>query len=356
MQTVVYSDDYKPIHPVFNEMDRFYNLTSEKEYKQVGLIKETFDRSFSDLLYLFKKYGNVKYNFRLVDKNYKPLDLPKYNRDNLIFGFSGGKDSVAAALYYKDAGYNVYLYHLRGFNPSYPDEYKQAEKLAKELDLPLYVDSLKLQGKHEWLVSHPLKCMLLYNNMIQWGIKNNIGYNLAVGHFLDSNLDVAAFERQASDTTDFIEAYYQIIRSILPNFEIKLCLSTSTDTFDVLLQYPKLLELSQSCMCQQRFREYNKKKIETKYNIKLMPNRCGCCSKCSREYIYYSDHDVLDFNEAYYMKCLQNLLDFQRKSWSAEKQIEDFTTLYKKYIGYSPKQSKIYEKLLKLSIKNGKIK
>lgn len=356
MQTVVYSDDYKPIHLVFSEMDRFYTLTSEKEYKQAGLIKDSFDKSFSDLLSLFRKYGHIKYGFKLVDRKYKPLDIPKYNKNNIILAFSGGKDSVAAALYYKDAGYNVHLYHLRGLNTAYPDEYKQAEKLAHELQLPIHISTIKVKGKHSWEVTHPCKCMLLYNQMIQYGIKNNIGYSLAVGHFLDEYLDEAAFERETSDTIDFDEAYYQIIRTIIPDFEIKRCLNASADTFDVLLEHPKLLELSQSCMCQQRFREYNKKKIEEKYSIQLMPNRCGGCSKCSREYIYYADKGLLEFNEIYYLKCLQNLVDFQKKMWSTEKPVETIKELFKKYIGYSHKQSKIYEKLLKLSIKDGKIK
>ena len=70
--------EYAHVHPVFDEIDRFYTLTSEKNpANSNALIKPEFDFAFEYLQDLFNEYGNCNYNFKYVNKAYLKLKLPK---------------------------------------------------------------------------------------------------------------------------------------------------------------------------------------------------------------------------------------------------------------------------------------
>lgn len=360
MQQILRNNNQKTIHPIFNEMDSFYVRTNSKPVakraKSTSLLlnkKPKYDISLKALYDFFDEYGGVRYDFDFVDRKYEPLDLPKYDKRNIILAFSGGKDSVAAALYLKEADYNVYLYHLRNYN-SVKDEYVQAEKLAKLLDMPLYVDSIKSLQKSEWGITHPLQSMVLYNRMIVYGIENNIGYQIACGDYMEESLklDRDMFDMQASDTQEFVEAYHEVIRTILPNFDLTLCHNNRFDALNILEQHPDILLECQSCMCQQRFREYNRQQKMKKFNVKLMPNRCGGCLKCAIEYIYYADRGILKLNEDYYMDCIRVLMKRARQ-YTNKPTIEE---VWSWYLGDDISESVLYNRLLNLGGKRGKIR
>ena len=88
--------NYKNIHPIFDDLERLYYCTSEREY-QGGLIQPSFDAFFFYIVNIFNAYGNTNYDFNYVDKCYSKLKLPKYDSKNMIVCFSGGKDSTATA-------------------------------------------------------------------------------------------------------------------------------------------------------------------------------------------------------------------------------------------------------------------
>ena len=56
-----------------------------------------------------------------------------------------------------------------------------------------------------------------------------------------------------------------------------------------------------------RYRDYLKEKNEAKYNVKILPHRCGSCWKCCLEYCILVNEGILIKNEAFYKHCLKVL-------------------------------------------------
>lgn len=336
MQTV--GHNYKNISPLFDDMERLYAATSERVYKG-GLIAPTFDVLFYNIANLFNEFGGTDYQFNYTEKFYDRLKLPKYDSKNIIVLFSGGKDSTATALYYKKRGYNVYLYHVRGINKSYPDEWKQAEKIAEYLDMPLYIDEYSMKGKLD-IPDHPMKNMIIANGAIHYGIRENIGTKISPGNHYTNHLESDAFYYCGDDCPEMWWVYESLIEQIIPKFRMYIPLKNTNSTMNLLADDLKLTELCLSCVGAQRFRAWNKQRIESKYNIHLLENRCGTCWKCCLEYIYLCDMHKLEYNEEYYKHCLNVLKKMDKEEHGGE-----FTTwenLWNDYILYPIKKSHGY--------------
>lgn len=336
MQSVGHT--YKNIHPLFDDMERLYYYTSEREYKS-GLVKPIFDVLFSNIVYYFDVYGDTYYSFNYVEKYYDKLSLPKYDTKNIIVLFSGGKDSTATALHYKKKGYNVYLYHVKGINRSYPDEWKQAQKIADYIGLPLYIDEFKMEGKLD-IPDHPMKNMIIANGALHYGIRENIGIKIAPGNYLTSYLDSNPFYYSGDDCLEMWTEYEYIIGKIIPNFKVYISLNNIKSTINLLSKDMKLMEMCLSCVGAHRFRAWNKQRIESKYNIHLLENRCGTCWKCCLEYIYLCDMGYAEYNKDYYKHCLKTL----RKTNEIEND-KAFTTwedLWNDFLFYPMKRSTFF--------------
>lgn len=333
MQKINHSAGYKALHPIFDEFERFYFATSGNSVQgSNSLIPIEFDRTFEPLQGIFNEHGKQHYNFSFTNKNYSTLSLESYDKNNIIIAFSGGKDSVATALKYKDLGYNIYLYHLRGLKTnSYPTEWKSAKELAEHLNLPLVIEDIQLLGKLDF-PEHPLKNIIIANSMLQYGIKNHIGINIAFGNYTTSELDYTAFYYAGDDCIDMWGYYGYILSNIIPDFKVGLILSDLNDTLETMSTDKDLLALCQSCLGAHRFREYNRKHVQEKYGIELMPNRCGVCWKCAVEYIYMTDHNVLQYNEGYYKHCIDVLKKANKHENGLEfTGIQDLWNVYFKY-------------------------
>lgn len=353
----------KNIHPIFDDIERLYAYTSERKYVSNTLIKPKFDLCFSDILDLFYQYSDADYDIELTDKHYSKLKLPKYNSKNMIILLSGGKDSISTLLHYKSMGYNLYLYHLRGYNRVAPDEYKQVQKIADYLNLPLQIDEIKWKGKHDWGLTHPLKSFILYNEALNYGIKNNIGTKIACGDFLTSSLEqddlfedgFDRFNSIAGDTAELLYAYEEIIQTIIPNFKIFRANKNYHTSFRKLQQEPKLLELSMSCVNPQRFRERLRTQAMNKYKVNLLEHRCGYCWKCSSEYIYYTDHGLFEYNEQYYIQCLNNLAKALFTEYNINlNTVNDLQKLWDNYFFYPMTKSK-WKNIFNAKLVRGKI-
>ena len=350
MQKIIHSQDYRSIHPIINELEQFYALTSEKTLQsQTALFKPTFDNAFGYLQSLFNQYGDTVCDFDLVQKNYPTLDIPK-KRNTVIVCFSGGKDSTATAVYYKNLGYDVYLYHVKAINKSYPDEWKRAQDVADYLELPIYFDTYELKGQLGF-IEHPMKNMIIANGALQWAVHNNLGYNIAVGNYLTGGLNSSMFYICGDDSPQLWDAYELILRKAIPDFRVSIVLKNHGDTLDILSSDIKLFELCQSCIGAQRFRKWNHDNNEKKYGIKLLKHRCGSCWKCCVEYIYLADHDKVEYNEPYYIHCL----DVLKKSDLRENGVIFSTVenLWDGYFQYDISKSK-YKNILKYGRRGNK--
>lgn len=341
MQSIAHSSNYKSIHPIFDEFEKMYFALSDDPLQfSNSLVPMVFDESFENMQRVFNIYGDYKYNYTFTDKHYPTLDVPEYDKNNVILAFSGGKDSVATALILKESKYNVYLYHVKGLKTaSYPDEWKNAKAIAEYLGLPIIIDEIKLEGKLPFS-EHPMKNMIIANRMLEWGIKNNIGVQIEFGNYTTSKLDYTAFYYAGDDCVDMWGTYETIMQKVFDDasFFVGLDLTNLNETLEILSKDKKLLALCKSCLGAYRFRKHNHKINCNKYGIELLPERCGSCWKCALEYVYMTDHDVLEYNEGYYKHCI----DVLRKANKHENKL-DFTgikDLWNVYFKYDMSLSK----------------
>lgn len=338
MQRVAEHPTY--ISPLFSEFDRAYALTSERTQRN-SLFAQVFDYSFKELFDLFDEYGDAEYHVGYsAFKNVVKIPFPKA-RKTIIICCSGGKDSLATILHYKKKRYRVILYHLKGINLTYKDEWKSVEKIAEVLKLPLVTEEIKLVGRQEW-VEHPMKNMILANMALQYGIKNNLTTKIAFGNFSTSSLDSDPFEVCGGDCAEMWDVYQNIMRRLIPDFRIFTPLHNFQDTIDALLEKPDLLKYTQSCIGAYRYREYLHKNNEEKYNIQLPPHNCGSCWKCCLEYCVFCDNGVYEYNEEYYKHCLDILRKTLRRENGEKYSINE---VFDHYFFYSREKSKYLGKI-----------
>lgn len=333
MQTISHS--YKNIHPIFTDIEKYYCLVSEKEGKK-SMIPNNFDVSFNYLNELFKYYGNTKHSINFIGKHYSKIDLPQYDSNNIILAFSGGKDSTAYAKILKDKGCNVYLYHVQNINAVF-DERKSAQAIADYLELPIYFDTVKMSGHHEW-IEHPMKNMIIANGAIHYGIRENIGTTIAFGNYINSTVENDSFDFCGGDDIEMWQAYEEIISQVIPNFYIRMNLENLGDTLDAICGDMQLLNLTQSCIGRAGLREYNRQRIRSKYHVELPLNRCGYCYKCCIEYVYMADRGLVEFNEAYYKNCIRLLRQNIKKEYG---EMPDIYTLWDRFFFYDISESKL---------------
>lgn len=325
------------VSPAMDDIDNIYAYLSDKP--DVALVKSVYDESFKDLVDTFREWGKENWQVEYHKKDYPALTPIENN--NIILAFSGGKDSIASALRYKEQGYNVYLYHLRHINPSFADEWQCAQDSANMLGLPIFFDDVRFMGYHKW-TEHPMKNMLIANGALSYGIREGITTDIAFGNYTTSYLDDNVFDRCAGDCSDMWETYEAIIQRVLPDFMIQMNLDNMGDTLDAISDRKDLLNASLSCLCRHSLREYRKNWVKTKFGIDLFKRRCGSCYKCCVEYIYMTDHNKMPYSEDYYKYCMGQLYRVAR----VEKiQLQEVSDLWDNYFMYDISESHITEDL-----------
>ena len=294
----------KHLNSLFKEFEKLYTYTSDIEHATT-LLPSSYSLCFKPLIDLFNKHSKSSYNVNYKRTEYKHI-VPKKskltNNGRIILCYSGGKDSTATAIRLKNEGWDIILYHLRGINQTYKDEYKTAEKVAELLNIPIIIENISLKGKHDW-TEHPMKNMIVANHAIQWGIDNDFTTNICFGNFTTSSLYSDSFEICGGDCREMWEVYEGIIQQIIPKFHMHFVLSSFQDTVDIIRQNKELLPFVQSCIGPYRYREYLHTKNENRYGVKLLPHRCGSCWKCCLEYCMFEDNP----NNEFYNHCIDIL-------------------------------------------------
>ena len=257
----------------------------------------------------FKKYINnlnclgFKNKECVSPKYVKCADFYKFEENNkIMIMFSGGKDSTALAMKYRNLGFDVVLYFLQGINISYRDEIDRAKEVASELGLPLIIDTIKVLGHGEFL-ENPTKNQLILSFAINKGLELGI-YRYSYGGFTEDTVETSAFDRNFSDSIETFEWYKDCITAVFPQIEIITPFSNEIETLKIVGKHSKIWEMFQSCLSPYRYKEYLKTTNERKYNIKLLKNRCGSCWKCCMEYIVWCDLGLVDYNKDFYKHCL----------------------------------------------------
>ena len=330
------------VHPLLDEIDRLYAYLSEEPNNT--LVHPVWDKSFEPLITEFNHRVADLWSANYVDSEWEKIS--PIDNNNLILSFSGGKDSIATAIKYRELGYNVYLYHLQHINPSFADEWQCAKEVADILGLPIFIDNIRFIGHHMYM-EHPMKNMLIANGALSYGIREGIGTTVAFGNYTTMLLDDNVFERCAGDCMDMWDVYDAIIQRILPDFKVLSILDNLGDTFDTLIDRFDLLNASLSCLCRHSLRDYRRGWVKSKFGIDLFNRRCGSCAKCCMEYIYMTDHDKLGFSEDYYKYCLNQLYKVSIDEGVA---VWNVYELWDNFFFYSIRKSKIFNDLQEVKL------
>lgn len=355
MQTIKHTSDYYELSCIFTDLERMYAELSEPlKRPKPKLFVQPYDNTFYPILKTFEKMSGYSFpHMEFEEQRFTPIPLPQMDSKNIIVCYSGGKDSFSVIRHYQQLGYNVYAYHIKGLNKTYYDEWEVAEKMAEKLGVPLYIDSVAYKGTHCW-IEHPMKNMIMATMALSWGIKNGISTKIAVGTFKTAHVADVAFEVCAGDTVEMWKLYEAIIQKVIPSFQMYIPNKNFQTAYDLLLKEPEHLPLTISCLTPNRFRKLFRRRTMRNYTIDLMPYRCGCCWKCATEYVWFCDHDVLEYNRDYYIHCLEVLLNTLEQETGYP--IHDLHYVWDTYFFYSIKKSKAYEELKHAFIHSRKIK
>ena len=334
---------------IMDDIDRLYSQLSEPE-KVKPVVPQYYDDSFESLVTTFEEYSPYKWSIDFKHREYEEIE--PIEKNNVILAFSGGKDSIASAIRFKEYGYNVYLYHMRNINPTFSDEWECAQKLADMLELPIFIDEVHFKMFHKW-TEHPMKNMLIANGALSYGIREGITTHIAFGNYVTSLLRDNVFDRCAGDCMDMWDNYNEIIQRCLPSFEMDANLDNMGDTLDMLADRPDLLNESLSCLCRHSLRDYRKNWVKQKFGIDLFNRRCGSCYKCCVEYIYMADHDKLKYSEEYYKYCLGQLY---RVALVEKIPVKNVIDIWSTYIFYPLDDSHIGEQIKTARLLKEKIK
>lgn len=338
MQRVEYTGHN--IHPLFDELEQVYAYTSVREHKDNQLVMPAFKALLKPVFDTFDKYAEVNYRVSFMDVLSTPVDV--FSIENIpktiILCYSGGKDSTATAIWYKEHGYDVILYHLRNINQTYKDEWKNVQKMADKLGMTLIMQSISLKGKHDW-VEHPLKNWIIANRALQYGISHHITSQIAFGNFTSSTLESDPFDVCGGDCKEMWSLYNNIIGTIIPGFEMHTPLTNMKDTLDILMEHKNIAVMCQSCIGPFRYRDYLGKNNRIKYNLDLPEHRCYSCWKCCLEYIVYTDNDIYEYNEEMYKHCLEILRNTIKKEQGLRISLDE---VWDHYFFYDKSRSKYY--------------
>lgn len=231
--------------------------------------------------------------------------LKQYNfktNKKIIIGFSGGKDSVAAAILAKQSGYNPILYHLYGINRTYKFERVNAKKIAKELQMPYVEEYIEIKGKQEF-PDHVFKNQIILCSMLDFGVTEKVNSYL-LGNHLFENCKDANVQFEFSDSLEQINLFDKWVTSYLLNYKRETILKNNMHAVDIILKYDKnLINLYSSCITPLYRKPMMRKYIHKKFGDVLLEGRCGYCYKCTKEYIHLVDSGVLPKNKPFYLHC-----------------------------------------------------
>lgn len=331
-QKLIFKKEYQK-YSFIQEIQKLWNIfaDTEIEYNNKDITLYETSKYIIDSMEIGLKQS---YNYTF-QPNPAPINIENQNK-TIICCISGGKDSAAAAIYYKNLGYKVYLYTVKGINLGYPEEYKAALRIADALKLPIYVDEIKITGK-KFYIEHPLKNQVIASMALAYSLENNLSSILTFGNYQKENNSLSNWGVSWTDNYDLWKQFNLYIQNFIPKAKVLIPFYEENDALSILNNNFNIVPLYQSCLSTIRHRGYLQKHNQEKYNITLFPNRCGSCYKCCIEYIYFCDHDKLDYNKDYYKHCL-DILKKKYKEYTGQERT--FKKLKEVYIAYFGRESK----------------
>ena len=280
-----------------------------------------------------------------------PMRVEPGGQKTVLLAFSGGKNSLATALFYKEHGFDVRLFHLCGINRAYGDECEIARQQAERIDLPLYVQNVSVgDGYYEDYTIHPMRNIIIANAMIHFAFNHHLPPNIAFGTLEMDRLAYNCFDVCGGDCREIWDAYECIIRTLIPDFRVRTPLSSDEQVYERLRMNPSYRKMITSCATELQHRGICQRRVARFFDYMPEDNRCGVCWKCARDYIYECDHDLAVPNYHYYIICLTILkAQFDGEIGVASHSMQD---IWHRFFFYNMRESKFYEELRAAKIRD----
>ena len=129
-------------------MKTIYECASDYNFSST-IYANKGNRFYHNLLKLIAKYV-FQADINVENVKYNPINIMKNNKDILVL-FSGGKDSLACALKYKELGYNISTLFIDGINFGYNGERAVAKKLAEKYGFNHEELVLQISGRQDFM-------------------------------------------------------------------------------------------------------------------------------------------------------------------------------------------------------------
>lgn len=252
--------------------------------------------------------------------SFSKLVMPKKyeikNHDKkVVLGFSGGLDSVYQAIWLKESGWDVILYHLKGVNTY---ENGQATKHCLEIARGLgmiYEESVfkKKHNSQQW-PENPIKNQLILSLMIDYCIDKDIRY-ISLGDDFNLSITDAVQGVNVTDAREITHSFIDGIRRYVDVRFIKVEECNKLERIQKLKEYG-LENLYYSCVQAGRFNKSLHDKAEQKYGVNLFANNCGCyCRKCAMHNLLMYYGGEVEFPKEFVNKCWEVMW---KNSYSAD--------------------------------------
>lgn len=209
--------------------------------------------------------------------------------------FTGGKDSVAAAIRAEAAGYRPRLLHLRGLNRGVMDEVIYAEATAAHRGWEFHVVEVRITGKKVGFLECPTKnvvAQLVLSDLMadRGGAVWTAGY-----HAFDDN-SVQGYLYDYGDGVQTLAAFRRYLHAANTGMRYIGDLQDTAECWAVVAG-AGLLGYVKGCYAPLRFKRQWRERNEAKFGP-LLAGRCGSCIKCAWEQVALEELGVVAPNPA----------------------------------------------------------
>lgn len=290
----------------------YYNNFSQEKFNETILCHSGFE-NFVDIIYKKHNYSAPQKECKLLMDN----KITIADNKNVLVGFSGGLDSAYFALYLKDCGYNVTLFHAKNLNKNYPKESQHAIDFATKNNIDIIVVDCIHCSKEFW-IDNPIKNQLLLGYMVDYCMQHNIS-NVAFGSDRATDLQTAKIGLTITDSFEIYDAFMEGINKYVSGIKM-LFIDNNMSKYDrlkwLLKNHKDCIPDIYSCITPHRFNEKLHNINKNKFGIDLMKSRCGSCFKCCMEYILLFELGV--YNNENFLKHCYDVLAQSKNSHAKE--------------------------------------
>lgn len=198
--------------------------------------------------------------------------------------YTGGKDSVAAALRAQEQDWQPVLYHLAGLNRGMGDEPRYAARTADKMGWPLLIERVHVAGAKAGLMELPTKnqvTALFLTNRMAADADAIGGADYCTGWHLSDSQDKQDFGYDYSDGVEAIAAFNEYLYARYPGLRYTQMLHDTTEAWAIIAAHG-LLQYIKGCVCPLRYKANLRRRNVEKFGW-LLTGRCGSCVKCAWE-------------------------------------------------------------------------